>query len=386
MKNVRWTAGALLVLAACTGKDLSGPASPELRSPELRANASVANSAKSVVYTMSNAVSGNSVLSFNRAADGSLSAGPTYPTGGTGSGGGLGSQGALVLAAKDKYLLAVNAGSNSISVFAVEKGGLRFVGVTASGGVQPVSVTERHGIAYVLNGGGTNNITGFTFDGDGTLALIAGSARPLSAASTGPAQVEFSPSEDVLVVTEKATNKISTYLVDGSGLASGPIVNNSIGDTPFGFAFGKRGRLIVSEAFMGIADASAASSYVVGSDGVLTVKSASVATTETAACWFVVTNSGRFAYTSNTGSGSISAFGVRPDGTLSLLTPDGRTGVTGPGTAPTDLALSRNSKYLYALNSGNGSIAVFAVGGDGSLASIAPIGGLPAGAVGLVAQ
>ncbi|MEO8577926.1 MAG: beta-propeller fold lactonase family protein, partial [Gemmatimonadales bacterium] len=172
MKNVRWAAGALLALGACTGRDLSGPASPELRNPELRANASVANAAQGVVYTMSNAVAGNSVLSFNSAADGSLSAGPVYPTGGAGSGGGLSSQGALILAANGRYLIAVNAGSNDISVFAVTAGGLRFVGVTASGGVRPVSVTERRGIAYVLNGGGTNNITGFTFDGDGNLALI----------------------------------------------------------------------------------------------------------------------------------------------------------------------------------------------------------------------
>lgn len=379
MKNVRWTAGALLALAACTGKDLSGPAGPELR-----ANSSVASGAQGVIYTMSNATSGNSVLSFNRAADGSLSAGPAYPTGGTGSGGGLGSQGSLVLAAKGRYLLAVNAGSNSISVFGVESGGLRLVGVTASGGVRPVSVTEQSGIVYVLNGGGTNNITGFTFDRGGNLALIAGSARPLSAASTGPAQVEFSPSEDVLVVTEKATNKISTYLVDRSGLVSGPTVNNSAGVTPFGFAFDNHGTLIVSEAFGGAPGA--ASSYLVGNNGVLAVRSASVATTQNAACWIAVTNSGRFAYASNTASGNISGFAVRPDGTMSLLTPGGLTGVTGAGTAPTDLALTRNSQYLYALNSGNGSIAGFSVGGDGTLVPIAPIAGLSAGAVGLVAQ
>lgn len=381
MKNVRWVTGAILALGACTSRDVSGPTSPELRS-----NASVSNSAHGAVYTMSNSEAGNSILSFNRSADGSLSTGPAYATGGLGSGGGLGSQNALILSSNERYLLAVNAGSNDVSVFAVEGDGIRLIGVTPSGGVRPVSVTLRDGIAYVLNAGGTNNIAGFSFDKQGNLASIPGSTRLLSAASTAPAQVEFSPSGRVLVVTEKATNKISTYLVGLGAVVSEAIVNNSAGATPFGFAFSQHGTLIVSEAFGGAPGASAVSSYTVGNNGVPAVKSASVTTGETAACWIVVTNSGRFAYTSNTGSGSISGFTVRPDGTLVLLTPGGLTGVTGPGTDPIDLALSRNSQYLYALNRGNGSIAGFAVGSNGSLDPIGAVAGLPASAVGLVAR
>ncbi|MBA3341731.1 MAG: beta-propeller fold lactonase family protein [Gemmatimonadaceae bacterium] len=379
MKPIRWTVSAALVLAGCGRQDAASPLGPEV---SLSASKSVAQ--QGMVLTMSNAASGNSVHVFYRSSDGSLSAGPVYPTGGTGSGGGLGSQGALFYGGR--FIFVVNAGSNDISTFAVRRDGLEFVGVTPSGGVRPVSVTVRGDLLYVLNGGGTNNIAGFSVDADGNLTPLAGSVRGLSAGTTAPAQVEFSPSGRVLVVTEKATNKISTYLVDGGGLTTGPIVNSSVGATPFGFAFDRRGLLIVSEAFGGAPDASAASSYILQNNGLLSVRSASVPTTETAACWFVVTNSGRFAYTTNTGSGSISGYRVSHDGTLTLIAADGLTGVTGPGSAPTDLALSRNSRYLFVLNSGNGTIGSFSVRADGSLTPLSSIGGLPLSAVGMAAE
>ena len=202
---------------------------------------------------------------------------------------------------------------------------------------------------------------GHTISRDGTLSPLAGSTRPLSGAGVDPAQVSFDPRGETLVVTEKDTNLIDTYEVDGdTGLASGPNPQASAGATPFGFAFDRRGHLIVSEAFGGAADQSAVSSYEVD-DGLIDPISPSVATTETAACWIVVTKNGRFAYTTNTGSGSISGYRVGHDGSLTLLDADGQTGLTGPG--PIDMALTRNSRFLYSLNSGDGTISGFRVGG-----------------------
>ncbi len=143
--------------------------------------------------------------------------------------------------------------------------------------------------------------------------------------------------------------------------------------------------LIVSEAFGGAVDASAASSYEVAENGVLHLISGSVPTTETAACWFVVTNNGRFAFTSNTGSGSISGYAVQ-GGALTLLDADGRTGVTGPGSTPIDLALSRESRFLYSLNPGNGTLSAFAVGASGALEPVGTTSGIPGSADGLAAR
>jgi 6-phosphogluconolactonase len=161
-------------------------------------------------------------------------------------------------------------------------------------------------------------------------------------------------------------------------------VQSSNGTTPFGFAFGKRGHLLVSEAFGGAPDASAVSSYDLEEDGGLTTVSASVATTETAACWVAVTPDGRYAYVTNTGSGTLSGYAVGFDGTLELLDADGRTGVTGDG--PIDLVITDSGRFLYTLNSGSNTITGFRVGADGALTPLRGALGVPAGANGLAAR
>ena len=59
----------------------------------------------------------------------------------------------------------------------------------------------------------------------------------------------------------------------------------------------------MSEAFGGAAGASTSSLYEVGADGTLSVLDAAVPTTESAACWIIISQDGRFAYTTNAGSG-----------------------------------------------------------------------------------
>jgi 6-phosphogluconolactonase len=350
----------------------------------LTAAASLAHADAGVVYTLTNAAAGNSVSVFNRADDGTLSHGGQVATTGLGSGGGLGSQGALVLSKNGHWLFAVNAGSNDISVFDARPGALTLASKTPSGGVRPVSLTVHDDVLYVLNGGGVNNISGFRIQDNGTLQPIAGSTRPLSAAATGPAQIQFNGEGDELVVTEKATNKISLYSVE-NGIASGPVVRNSVGVTPFGFAFDKRDHLIVSEAFGGAAGASALTSYNLEEEwNELQTISASVKDTQSAACWVVTTRNGRYAYTSNTGSGTISGYNIARNGSLSLINADGKTGITGAN--PTDMALSRNSQYLYVITPANGVLNALKVGANGSLTAITGANGLPASAVGLAAR
>ena len=106
----------------------------------------------------------------------------------------------------------------------------------------------------------------------------------------------------------------------------------------------------------------------------------------TAACWIAVTNGGRFAYSANTGSGTISGFAIHQGG-LTLVDASGITGNVGAGTAPADLALSRDSKFLYVRAGGTNQIAIFGVGPDGSLSALSGwVTGLPAGNSGLAAR
>jgi 6-phosphogluconolactonase len=348
------------------------------------AMASGGGSGGGAVYTLTNSASENAVAVFDRARDGSLTAEGTVPTGGAGTGAGLGSQGALVL--DDDRLFAVNAGSNTISLLQVgNRGRVRLADVARSGGVRPISLTVHGKLVYVLNAGDATtpaNIKGFLALW-GRLIALPGSSRPLSTAAPDPAQVEFSPDGRQLVVTEKATNMIVTYRVR-FGYAGAPNAQPSSGMTPFGFAFDRRGLLIVSEAFGGAPDASAMSSYSLSGDGTITPITASAKTTETAACWVVVTKNGRYTYTTNTGSNSITGYRIGSDGSLAILDADGKTANT--GATPIDMALAKGSRLLYSLNSGVPEIQGFAVNGDGSLDPLGSAGGLPASAVGLAAR
>jgi 6-phosphogluconolactonase (cycloisomerase 2 family) len=346
--------------------------------------AAAASPAVGAVYALTNAAGGNAVLAFERHPDGSLGELGSFATGGLGSGGGLGSQGAVVLSDDGRLLVAVDAGSDEISSFTVGTDGtLTLVDRVPSGGDHPISVTVWNGLAYALNDGGAGNIAGFTIDGSGDLAPIAGSSRPLSAAGVAPAQVAFSPDGESLAVTEKDTNRITTYAVDADGLAGSPTFIASAGATPFGFAFDDRGRIFVSEAFGGAADASTLSSYAVA-DGAAALIDGPDATTESAACWVAVTKNGQFAYTANTGSGTISGFAIAQDGSVSLITPDGATGIT--GGAPADLAMSANGRFLYARVGGaSPAVAAFRVGGQGDLSPLGTIA-LPAGVVGMAGR
>ena len=193
MKNVRLTTTfalpvALATLAACSGSpgESAGVAS------SAEAVSTEASGARGAVFTIDNAAAGNDVLAFSRAADGTLTAAGTYPTGGLGTDVGLGTQGAVTLALGGKLLLAVNAGSNDVSTFTVSGSKLALVSRVASGGTAPCSIAVHDHVVYVLNGGTPNNVSGFHLSDAGELTPIANSTRPLSGDAVSPAQVGFS--------------------------------------------------------------------------------------------------------------------------------------------------------------------------------------------------
>lgn len=370
--------GALLVsltLAACSSDPNTTTALANSESAATRVGGDDA------VAVASNSAAGNAVLVFARNTDGTLEDGVAYPTGGTGTGSGLGNQGALA-EADGRLLLAVNAGSNDVTVFGREGNRLVFRDRQPSGGVQPISVATRGRLVYVLNGGGNGGLAGFWLLGSGRLLPIPHSARGLGGTNVGPAQVSFSPDGGTVVVTEKNANVLAIYDVLPGGYLSRPRLRASAGETPFGFAFDRRGRLFVSEAFGGAPDASALSSYDLDRFGRLRSVSASIKTTETAACWVAVTPNGRLVYATNTGSASVTGYRIDRDGALTILNPDGVTGRT--GTTPIDLAITQRGQFLYTLNSGAHSISGFGIADSGALEPLGEVATLPVGANGMV--
>jgi 6-phosphogluconolactonase len=338
-----------------------------------------ANDVVGAVYAMTNAADNNEVVMFDRNADGMLTFIGAVSTGGTGSGGGLdelASQGSLVLSDDHRWLLAVNAGSDEISVFRVKGDGLDLVDGVDSGGEFPVSLTVFHDLVYVLNAGMSPNITGFYMDHTGRLVPLDNSTRLLG--TGGFAQVGFDPRGSLLVVTDRDENEILVYMVGERGLPSlNPVTSMSNGMGPFGFIFDERGNLLVSEAGSG-----AVSAYQILRNGELQIISPSVANGQTATCWIAANMRGNI-FTANTGSQTISAYKLlRRKGKLALL-----NATAGSGNRPIDMAVTLDNRFLYALDPADGALDSFQINRDGSLTGLGSVaGGLSIFAQGIAAR
>jgi 6-phosphogluconolactonase len=331
------------------------------------------------VYVQTNAAERNEVIAFDRSDDGRLEQLGSYETGGGGSGiPHLASQSSVVLSDDGNWLLVINAGSDELSLFAVEPDGLRLAARVPCGGGTPTSVCERAGIVYVLNNG-TPGFSGFALDGGG-LAPLEGSTRSLGA-DADPAQISFSPDGRTLVVTERGTNTISAFPVDEQGLAQEPSTIPCPGATPYGFDFAD-GSLVVTEAFGGETGKAAATSY---SFPGLEPVSASVADTRSEVCWAAATKDGRFVYVTNFGDGTISSYAVREGGAIELLEPV--AGTTRMGEAGVrDEGITRDGRFLYAIDADAQRVFGWTIGADGSLDPVGEFEGVPATVAGLAAS
>jgi 6-phosphogluconolactonase len=336
------------------------------------------------VYVQSNDAANNEVLAFERREDGKLARQGRFATGGRGTGAPhLPSQSSIALSDDGQRLLVVNAGSDELSLFSVEDGGLALANCIASGGATPTSVALSGELVYVLNNG-TPNIVGFRID-DGRLVEMEESTRPLSADDADPAQISFSRDGRTLVVTERGTDSISAYAIDERGYADGPTTVKSTGKTPYGFDFRADGALIVTEAFGGAIGAAAASSYSLTDAAKLAPVSGSVADTRSEVCWAAITNDGRFAYVTNFGDGTISSYEIAADGSLRLR--NAVAGSTRPGEKGIrDEAITRDGQYLYAIDADAQRVFGWTVASDGELNSIGEFEGVPETVAGLAAS
>lgn len=317
-------------------------------------------------FAMTNTIADNRIVTYRRAANGHLTRLGSISTRGNGIGTDLDTQGGLRLSRDHRYLYAVNAGSDNITVFSVNGPNLTFVQKVYAGD-EPNSLTLHGNLLYVLDGSvAGNGIRGFHVAANGALTPLSGSFRLLSSPIAVPGQVEFSPDGHTLLVTHKTTNEllpprsaIDAFTVGGNGLASAtPKRNASSGLRPFSLAFRKDGKVVVAESFNAAPGRSAVSSYQ-SAGNALNAISGSVANHQTDTCWIVVDESGRHAYTANFGSGTISSYRFDAGGNVHLIR--GNAAFLGAKSQPVDLAFSTDSHYLYLLLRGTGSVASFRI-------------------------
>lgn len=371
-------------------------------------------------YTMTNKSGGNEIVVYSRYADGKLEESARVATSGSGSDRALTSLGSVQLVG-ERFLLAVNPGDSSISVFRLRSNtdGTRLpalIGRWSSGGMYPVSIAAREGLVYVLNAGPfrpmttdpaepssiapvEGSIAGFELSERGRLTPIPGSIQPLPSSRSETVQIVFSPGGEALLVSDSTSDTIAVYGVDeDTGVARLADVHASHGGagpshmaTPWGLAFDARGFVYSSEAADAMPDASSVGVHAVEErNNQISIRSAasSLSIGQTWAAGVAVTRNGRWVFTSNIGSDTITAIRARVSGgrvQLSLATPTGVSAIT--GRSPVALALSRNDRYLYSLNSGDGSISAFRIDRQtGALTEVQQLFGLPSAASGLAAE
>jgi len=370
MRNLRlWATAAVastLVLVPATAASASGHGD---RSGDLRDGA---------VFVQLNGGTGNTIEAFTRSGNGALTPVGQFTTGGLGGKqdsapvDALASQGSLAFAGDGESLVAVNAGSNTVSVLGIRRDRLDLESVVASGGSFPSSVTTRGSAVYVLNAGGTGVVSGFRLD-DGRLTPIPGAVRSLGLSNAdvpfflkSPSQIGLTPDGRTLVVATKLNNTLVTFPVRGNGSLGDAIVNASQGPVPFSFVFDARGHLEVTQAGDG-----RTASYAVASDSSLLPLGVSGSSGGAALCWNI--RIGSHLYGANAGSGTLTSWTVAPDGTTSVLAPVAAATAKGP----IDLATSEGGRFLYVLSALAGEIDAFAPQHDGSLVPAGVTAGLP---------
>jgi 6-phosphogluconolactonase (cycloisomerase 2 family) len=333
------------------------------------------------VYVQTNDAKANEVVVYRRNDDGRLDRLGSYLTGGRGSGEPhLPSQSSIV--ALDGRVIVTNAGSDDVTVFAVDGDGLTIVDRAPSGGAAPRSVAVRGDYVYVLNAGG-RSVTGFRF-ADDELAPIDGGTFAL-ANGADPAQVAFSPDGFALLVTDRASDAIHVLRLDDSRAVAGVDTIPSSGATPYGFDIRRDGTVVVTEAARAEAGKASASSYRLGNAAQLDVVSGAVGNTRSEVCWAVIANGGRTAFVTNFADGTISSYAIGEDGSIVLRDPVAATTVDGmPGIR--DEALSADGRFLYALHADTGQVFGWKVEADGTLVAVGSANGLPLTAAGLAAN
>lgn len=330
------------------------------------------------VYVNDNTAGTNTISALDRRADGSLTpiSGSPFAAGGQGTGTIIGSQGALQLSTDGRYLIAVDAGSNQISVLRIQRdGSLRAVGrPVSSGGVEPVSIAVHDHLVYVANEGdkttGTgSNYTGFRLNEGGRLVPLSDSTVELPS-TANPGDILFNSTGTNLIGVEVGTTVASTFRIDSfvvgeegrlTPAEGSPFPAQAAG--PFGSEFSPANpsHLYVSNAHGGTGNGSVSAFNVTRSGNLSAIGSSPFADGQTAPCWVEISRNGKYLFTVNTGNTTISSYSILADGSLSYLSTSAFKGK--PGIRPFDARLDPDGRTLYVVDAATAAVTAFAVSG-----------------------
>jgi hypothetical protein len=213
------------------------------------------NTVAGAVYFMTNEANGNFIVSSAIGVDGKITPTSAVYTGGKGGHGkpATGDAGPDPLFTQDSvkvgnnFLFAVNAGSNSLSMFKINEANptdIRLVGMPVdTQGEFPVAVafSPKMNMACVVNGGAVDGVSCFSVDENKGLAPMVNSTRALNLKQTTPptgppntvSDIIFNEDETKLLVSVKGIpptpGRISAFDVDPK---DGSLSETSVDSTP----------------------------------------------------------------------------------------------------------------------------------------------------------
>jgi 6-phosphogluconolactonase (cycloisomerase 2 family) len=374
-------AGSLIVGIGVTASTLSAGAATHSRDfqPQQVGHA---------LFVETESASGNNVLSYSRASDGTISFAGSYATGGFGATAAgatadpIASQGGLTLINNNSELVATNAGSDTVTVFAVDGTHLIWLQQVASQGQFPVSVASHGDLVSVLNSGGTGSVAQFRLFGD-FLVTQGAQVRNLGLSNANPpdfhhgaGEVAYTPNGQHLIITTKqSTNAFDVFSVGFNGtLGANPVVTLSNFPLPFSFVFDSAGNVVSAEA-----GNSSVNTYVVNASGSLT-SLGSAPDGQSALCW--ISGANGYFFGSNAGSGNVSSFTENASGAPQLV--NATAAVAHAGTI--DSAVSPDGQTLYVESGGQGTVDAYSIGAGGTLTQIETIFNIPVASEGIAAS
>jgi 6-phosphogluconolactonase len=284
-------------------------------------------------------------------------------------------------------LYVAEQGNSTVTAFSLNlgSGALSSIGAVASTGAVPsaIAVTPAVNALFVANSG-SNNISSYTINSDGTLTAASGS----TASGTAPTALAIDPAGKFLFVANQGSSSVSVFSIKGAGLT--PVSGSPFTTIPAGLSY-PNGTLpsgvIVSASgkFLYVANelANFVSAFSVNSSGALTPLGVPFYNTGLGPAGLAITPNGGFLYVANSGTNSdnISAFAICDavvNSCANVNSPDGKlTPVAGSpfpaGLGPVAIAFDPAFDFVYVVNKGSNNVSQYSFSaGSGVLTPLSP--------------
>jgi 6-phosphogluconolactonase (cycloisomerase 2 family) len=282
---------------------------------------------------------------------------------------------ALILpaAALGSQVYVAGSTGNNISPFSVGANGaltpISCPGSNCTAGAAPIGVAMSPNGQYLYAASFTPaKVSVFSVGANGSLTPVSCSGTNCNT-GTGPYGVAVTPNGQYLYTANNTASSVSPFSINANGTLT-PIScsgsNCNTGSAPYGVAVTPNGQYL----YTANKNSNSVSVFSIGANGSLTPISCGTCTTGSQPAGLAVTPSGQFLYVANRAGASVSPFSINANGTLTAISCPGSGCSTGTNGA-FSLAVSPSGQYVYTtIRNAAAKVAPFSINANGSLAQI----------------